>query len=95
MDGEALPTVRLQPSIEVVLLVFRSRDRSRTVHGIVINVCGTPSTIYTDSSTYATLLESVTIIDPNLLCIFIMFLGDRRAKKFVFYYVSQHLDDNS
>ena len=35
--------------------------------------------IYTDSSTSAALPESVTIFDHNPLCIFILFLDDRRA----------------
>ena len=63
-----------------MLSVFHSRDFSRAVHGIFIDVRGTPSMIYTDSSTSAALLESVTIVYPNLLCMFILFLGDRRAK---------------
>ena len=49
------------------------------VRGIVINVRGTSSTNYTDLSTSAALPESVTIVDHNPLCIFILFLGDRRA----------------
>lgn len=71
--------VRFQPSREVVISVFRSRDRLRVVCVIVINVRGTPSMIYTDLSTSTSLPESLTIVDPNPLCIFILFLGDRRA----------------
>ena len=49
------------------------------IHGIVTGIQGTPNTIYTDSSTSAALPESVTIIDPNPICIFMLFLGDRRT----------------
>ena len=40
--------------------------------------------IYADSSTSVALPESVTIVDHNPLCIFILFLGDHRATFFCF-----------
>ena len=67
-----------------MLSVFCSRDRSRAVHGIVIN--GSRDSKYDLHRLvyFRCTPESVTIVDPNPVCIFILFLGDRRAIFFCF-----------
>ena len=72
-------TVCLQPSIEVVLLVFCLRDHLWVVHGIVH--------LWFEGLQVRSTLTCVLPLhsgvgndrDPNLICIFILFLGDRRA----------------
>ena len=72
-----------------MLSVFCSRDHSRAVRGIVINGSRDSKYDLHQLVYFRCTPESVTIIDPNPICIFILFLGDRRAIFFVFYYVSQ------
>ena len=63
LDGETLldrEDRTLANCRDVVLSVFSSRDRSSAVQG-------TPSTIYTDSSAFATNSELVTIISNPLM----------------------------
>ena len=77
--------VCLQPSREVVLSVFRFRDRLRVVCRIVINGLRDSKYDLHRLVYFRYTSVSVTIIDPNPICIFILFLGVCRANIFLFY----------